>query len=413
VNRLLIAAVAIATAAAAAPADAHVSQAATTAPAGLIAYANEGDVWVVDADGRHRHQLTRDGSAYEPAWSPDGSRIAFASHTNGTDFEIYTMAADGTGVVEVTHDRGDDVEPSWSSDGSHILFSSNRSGSYDVWTAVAADGGDPVDLTPAPSDDFQASESPDGSTIAFVSDRDEKDGSVYLMAPDGTGTHRLVKTHFDRKPVWSPGSDRLAFVSCGVGTGSSCDDGTWVIGRDGVGLDKSVSGEAERPTWSPDDHWLAVGGTPNHPSTIYTVPFDADCVTALTAGGGASDPSWRPGAPPPTPPPGRPTVKVTLLTRTLGELRHGHVRVHISKGQPSTGIVLVSVDHKLVGTATAPYISATYPNPVWLSSSLSVSLPHALRARLAKAKSARIEVDAAVRSQVCRTAGARTSATVR
>jgi len=63
----------------------------------------------------------------QPAFSPDGGKIAFTSSRDG-NLEIYLMNSDGTGQVRVTRDVGDDTNPSFSPDGSKIIFSSNRSG---------------------------------------------------------------------------------------------------------------------------------------------------------------------------------------------------------------------------------------------------------------------------------------------
>jgi TolB protein len=77
------------------------------------------------ADGSNPLRLTVDGIT--PAWSPDGSKIAFASYRTG-NLEIYAMNADGTGVIRLTNDPADDLYPAWSPDGSRIAFTSFRSG---------------------------------------------------------------------------------------------------------------------------------------------------------------------------------------------------------------------------------------------------------------------------------------------
>ena len=72
----------------------------------------------------------------EPAWSPDGTRIAFASKREGS-FDIYAMNADGSETVRLTSTREDDSHPSWSADGERIVFSRGVPG--DLWV-MNADG---------------------------------------------------------------------------------------------------------------------------------------------------------------------------------------------------------------------------------------------------------------------------------
>jgi len=131
--------------------------------------------------------------------------IAFVSDRDGNR-EIYTMLSNGSDVRRVTHNESVDRFPSWSPDGSRIAFASDRDTCelcYDIYT-MRSDGRDVRQLTYEQFSDLSPSWSPDGSRIAFASTRDGY-SEVYTMSPTGSGVRQLTnneKTDFD--PEWSP-----------------------------------------------------------------------------------------------------------------------------------------------------------------------------------------------------------------
>jgi hypothetical protein len=106
---------------------------------------------------------------HAPAWSPNGSTIAFGSDRTG-NFDIWTVSTTGSDLDQLTSDSGGDFSPSWSPDGTQIVFTSNRSGNLDLWI-MSSTGDNPTQLTFDPATDGSAAWSPDGREIAFTSDR--------------------------------------------------------------------------------------------------------------------------------------------------------------------------------------------------------------------------------------------------
>lgn len=135
-------------------------------------------------------------SASDPAFSPDGSRIAFVSLRDG-NAEIYVMNADGSGSTRVTNDPLTDGRPSFTPDGQTIVFHSSRTaGKQQIWS-VNVDGTGLAQLT---RDSVNASPtvSPDGQTIAYVSTRN-KDTEIWLMGKDGTNQRQFTRAPQSRE----------------------------------------------------------------------------------------------------------------------------------------------------------------------------------------------------------------------
>ena len=171
------------------------------------------DVFAIRPDGTGLVRLTQ-GTAGElgsVAWSPDGTRIAFASNRTGDD-ELFVMNSDGTGMVQITDVPGVDGLPSWSPDGRRIAFVSMRSGSLSMYSA-SVDGSDVVMLT----DGTLPAWSPDGATIAYAKDEGDGDLDLWLIDSDGSDQRQLTDGDgAELWPTWSPDGSRVAFSSDGV-----------------------------------------------------------------------------------------------------------------------------------------------------------------------------------------------------
>lgn len=172
------------------------------------------DVWVMNADGSGVTRLTSEPAADGyPAWSPDGSKIAFITLRDGNS-EIYVMNADGTGQRRLTTSPADDARPTWAPDGNRIAFQTNRDGNFEVYSMSAADGSSLENLTQNPASDLNPAWSPDGTRIAFDSTRDAPNAELYVMAANGTAITRLTTDPAkDFWPAWSRDSSAIAFQS--------------------------------------------------------------------------------------------------------------------------------------------------------------------------------------------------------
>jgi Tol biopolymer transport system component len=162
------------------------------------------DIYVINANGSGLVQLTKTGRESSPAWSPDGSVIAFESTRDGNS-EIYLMRADGSGITRLTHRAANDYDPAWSPDGTQLAFDSEPGGccgNFDIYL-MNADGSAVTRLTRDPHDDSGPTWSPDGSKIVFDSDRSGKT-EIYLMNSNGRGVIRLTNAAEDFSPAWTP-----------------------------------------------------------------------------------------------------------------------------------------------------------------------------------------------------------------
>jgi Tol biopolymer transport system component len=170
-------------------------------------------IHIMNHDGTGQKALTSGPEENtEPAWSPDGRRIAFTSYRDG-NAEIYLMDNDGDHQLRLTNHASADNSPLWTSDG-HIIFSSVR----DRWSnfyVMDADGTNIKQLTDDPTDKDTPALSPDGKWLAFVS-RGEKGTSEICIMPASGGDVRNLTKHLSKNkktfPSWLPDSQRLAYV---------------------------------------------------------------------------------------------------------------------------------------------------------------------------------------------------------
>jgi len=147
--------------------SANERQPAWSADGSLVAYTSgpydSPAVWTMRPDGSGKRRVV--AGAYDPAWSPDGKRLAFARSG-----EIYTIGRTGSDPKRLTYDRDTDGDPTWSPDGRRIAWSSDQSFAVDsaeIWSGPAT-GGVPTRLTRNTTSDLEPDWSPDGTRIAVM-----------------------------------------------------------------------------------------------------------------------------------------------------------------------------------------------------------------------------------------------------
>jgi TolB protein len=207
------------------------------------------DIWVINADGTGETRLTTSTrNDTHPAWSPDGSRIAFARDGQfqhgalNQAADVFIMNADGTGATPTGGGEACDIGMfgnigvggiTWSPDGTRIAFTCS-------WDD-GADGGNPIEI----------------------------------MNTDGTGVHSVTSGFH---PDWAADGNRLAYHTTTLRV-TTFDPPSHV----------PVPAPGRFASWSPDTSRIAVSGS--SPARVYTVNPDGSGATNLTAG---FDPSWSP-----------------------------------------------------------------------------------------------------------------------
>jgi Lysyl oxidase/WD40-like Beta Propeller Repeat len=227
----------------------------------------------------HRKLRLLAPDAGEPAWSPDGRRLAYVALGAGGTHDLYVADADGTNVGRLTRTDGvDETSPSWSPDGTRLVF--ERGGRI---VALRADGSSERVLAAG----LEAAWSPGGRRIAF-SDGDD----VFLVSAKGGRARRLVSAFgAQTSPAWSPDGGRIAYVSDELGVAD-----LYVIRlRDGRITRLTADDAVETsPTFSPNGRDVVYAGDRGGVETLWRVSARGGTALPLIAATPASDPATRP-----------------------------------------------------------------------------------------------------------------------
>src|SRR5918996_1273429 len=252
-------------------------------------------IYEMGGDGKGERRLTdhdADASSpatlffqIDPAWSPDGKKIAFSSRRTGS-YNLYLMNAEGKGTQRLTSTKADDLHPTWSPGGQRIAF--ERSGDIFV---VNDDGTGARRVVASSAEESEPAWSPDGKWIAYVRRLpDAPAREVWLMRAHGSERHQLTRQNaVIYTPAWSPDSTRIVFTS----KRDSEVFELYTIGVDGKGLRRvtPTAGDMFEPSWSPDGSKIAF----SEDGAIFSVELGAGDVDKLTdTENNDSSPAWNP-----------------------------------------------------------------------------------------------------------------------
>jgi eukaryotic-like serine/threonine-protein kinase len=267
-------------------------------------------IYMSNLDGTNLVQITQiENGACQPAWSPDGSRLVFISPCQRradfienvySDTSLFTVNADGTGLKQLTNVPGADFEPAWSPEGNRIAFTSIRDGNKQIYV-LEIDSLAVTRLT-TPNVNIENSQpawSPDGKQVAYMAKR-VGTHQVWVMSDTGQENVQIVRSGqvlWDYAPAWSADGRVILFNQR---RGDSVTPRPWLMS-----LQYAESETAARlnfPTpiedveFSPDGLWLVYEGMDNQGNRdIYFMTIAGGNRTRLTNDEAVDfDPAWRP-----------------------------------------------------------------------------------------------------------------------
>jgi TolB protein len=186
-----------------------------------------------------------EGSNSAPAWSPDGALMALVLTRDGSS-QIYLVRPDGTGLRRITFSGAIDTEPHFSPDGQFLLFTSDRGGSAQIYR-MAASGGPAERMTFGGGNNYSPRYRHDGKAFVFTH---RENGRFYIATQDfQSGQMELLTAGgWEKKPSYAPNGKLILYASEGRGRGILA-----TVSSDGRVKQHmfTQSGDAREPVWGP------------------------------------------------------------------------------------------------------------------------------------------------------------------
>ncbi|MGA3081907.1 MAG: translocation protein TolB [Terracidiphilus sp.] len=255
------------------------------------------EIWQMDYDGQNQHAVTHLGSiSISPRISPDNSRLAFASlGHDGWAIRMYSLELGRLVSFPAGTAGGSNQSPAWSGDGTKIAFSSSRSGDSQIWVADAS-GSNLHSITAFRGPNVSPTWNPKTNTqLAWVGAHSTGEPQIYTMDQDGTSVQRLTDSGYAISPSWSPNGQFLAFSwnrKYGPGDPGGQDIYVMDIASKRWLQVTHESGSNDFPSWAPDGRHIvferAIGGH----TEIWSMLADGTEQHQLTQTGNNFMPNW-------------------------------------------------------------------------------------------------------------------------